>query len=144
MKRIVCYLHSTKNKELILVSKKDPRLDMYVEADFAGAYHKDHADEPASVFSRTGSLITYAGCPIYWPSKLQREVDLSSNKAEYIALSRSMHNLLAIQALFQEIYDHGFKLELPTLKVHCNVFEENVGVIESANAPKIHHKQNLV
>ena len=136
VKRIVRYLHGTQDKGLIL-DPKDPALVMYVDADFAGAYHKDHADEPASVFSRTGSIITYAGCPIYWMSKLQTEIALSSTEAEYIALSQSMRNLLPIQALFKEIHQRGFQLSLPTPEVRCTVFEDNAGAIELANAPKI-------
>jgi hypothetical protein len=136
VKRIVRYLAGTRTKGLILQPEK-ARLDMYVDADFAGAYAKEHADEPASVFSRTGSLITYAGCPLLWLSKLQTEITLSSTKAKYIALSQPMCNLLPIQALFQEIQDNGFELDLPKPTVHCTVFEDNVGAIELANAPKI-------
>ncbi len=139
VKAVMCilqYLYGTVDKGLIL-DPQDPRLDMYVDADFSGAYHKDHEDETTSLFSRTGSLITYAGCPIYWLSKLQMKVALSSMEADYIALLQSMHNLLPIQAVFQKINDHGFKLELPTPKVHCTVFEDNAGAIELSNAPKI-------
>ena len=48
-----------------------------------------------------------------------------------------MRNLLPIQALFQEIQGHGFELDLPKPMVHCTVFEDNIGAIELANAPKI-------
>ncbi len=48
-----------------------------------------------------------------------------------------MRNLLPIQALFKEIHDRGFDLELPTPEVHCTVFEDNAGAIELAVAPKI-------
>ena len=41
----------------------------------------------AAVLSRTGFVISYAGCPIYWASKLQTEIALSTTEAEYMALS---------------------------------------------------------
>ena len=110
---------------------------MYVDADFAGGYDKEHGVEPASVYSRTGFIIKYAGCPLMWQSKLQTEIALSTTEAEYIALSYAMRSLLPVQALFQEVQSHGFGLQLPTPKVHCTVFEDNAGCIELAVAPKI-------
>jgi hypothetical protein len=32
--------------------------------------------------SRMGYLITYAGCPMHWASKMQTETALSSNEAD--------------------------------------------------------------
>ncbi len=110
---------------------------MYVDADFAGGYDKEHGEEPASVYSRTGFIIKYAGCPLMWQSKLQTEIALSTTEAEYIALSYAMRSLLPVQALFQEVQSHGFDLQLPASKVHCTVFEDNAGCIELATAPKI-------
>ncbi len=40
-----------------------------------------------NVYLRTGYVIQYAGCPIYWQSKLQTEIALSTAEAKYIALS---------------------------------------------------------
>ncbi len=136
VKRIVRYLVGTRTQGLILDPSK-PQLDMYVDADFAGGYDKEHGEEPASVYSRTGFIIKYAGCPLMWQSKLQTEIALSTTEAEYIALSYAMRSLLPVQALFQEVQSHGFDLQLPASKVHCTVFEDNAGCIELATAPKI-------
>jgi hypothetical protein len=34
-----------------------------------------------------GYIITYAGCPMHWSSKMQTEIALLAIEAEYIALS---------------------------------------------------------
>ena len=62
-------------------------LECYVDADFAGGWKDGNHDSPESVFSRTGFVIMYAGCPITWGSKLQTEIALSTTESEYIALS---------------------------------------------------------
>lgn len=52
--------------------KHDFRLDMYVDVDFAGLWHRDFAELRDSALSRTGYIITYYGWPIHWASKLQK------------------------------------------------------------------------
>ena len=73
VKRIARYLHSTKDKGLVLCPS-DVNLHCYADADFAGNYVKENGDDPASVKSRSGFIILYGGCPIAWQSKLQTEV----------------------------------------------------------------------
>lgn len=43
-------------------------------------------DDPDTARSRTGYVITYAGCLLVWASKLQTDIAQSSTEAEYIAL----------------------------------------------------------
>ena len=50
----------------------------------------DDTDDADNVMSRTGFVIMYANCPIYWVSKLQTEIALSTAEAEYIALSQAL------------------------------------------------------
>jgi hypothetical protein len=65
----------------------DKGFDCCSDADFSGNYnHKTAADDPSTAKSRSGCVIFYAGCPIYWASKLQTEIALSSTKSEYISL----------------------------------------------------------
>jgi hypothetical protein len=40
-----------------------------------------------------GYIITYAGCPMHWSSKMQTEIALSTTEAEYIALSQAMREV---------------------------------------------------
>jgi hypothetical protein len=85
--RIIRYLLSTKEKGLILKPNTSLALDMYVDADFAGMWHKEYAELRENVLSRTGFVILFCGCPIMWCSKLQTEIALSTTESEYIALS---------------------------------------------------------
>jgi len=64
VKRIVRYLILTKDKGMILTPKNDFSLNMFVDADFAGTWHKEYAHLRDSVLSRTGFIITFCGCPI--------------------------------------------------------------------------------
>jgi len=87
--------------------KHDFHLDIYVEADFAGLWHRDYAKLREGALSRTGYVITYCGCPIHWASKLQSEIALSTTESEYIALSMATRELLPLQRLVSEIH-HSF------------------------------------
>ena len=66
----------------------------YVDADFAGGYCNETKDEPIAVYSRTGYVIFYLGCPVLWVSKLQAEISLSTVEAEYVVLSTAMRDLI--------------------------------------------------
>jgi hypothetical protein len=58
-----------------------------VDSDFAGGWDPEDAMNADNVYSQTEYVIQYAGCPMYWQSKLQTEIALSTAEAEYIALS---------------------------------------------------------
>ena len=62
-------------------------IDMYADADFAGLYNTEDKQDPVSVKSRDGILLTFGNVPILWSSKLQSEIALLTLEAEYIALS---------------------------------------------------------
>ena len=100
-------------------------LHCYADADFAGNYVKEHGNDPASVKSRSGFVILYAGCPIAWQSKLQTEVALSTTESEYISLSQATRTLLFLIELFKEIKAQGFDFVFPTSKVYATCFEDN-------------------
>ena len=69
--RIRQYLLSTKDKRMIY--RPDPKrgLEVFVDADFAGGWDPEDAENADNVSSRTGYVICYAGCPMFWQSKLQ-------------------------------------------------------------------------
>ena len=83
-------LKDTKTQGLILKPNQELHLDLYADADFAGLWKIEDADDPISVRSRTGYIVTLSGLPVSWSSKLQTEIATSTMMAEYVALSRGM------------------------------------------------------
>jgi hypothetical protein len=103
IKQIGRYLIGTKDKGMIIKPMTTIGIDTYPDADFAGLYGYEDNDDPVCVCSRTGYVITVAGCPIYWSSKLQTETATSTMEAEVIALSSCCRKLLPIIGLVDEI-----------------------------------------
>ena len=79
--RIGKYLLATKNRGIVYAPDRMKGLDVYVDADFAGGWDPMDANDASNVYSRTGFVIRYAGCPILWQSKLQTEIALSTAEA---------------------------------------------------------------
>jgi hypothetical protein len=137
VRRIVRYLQGTKDKRYILrPSSATCNLDCYVDADFAGTWDQETSDDLNSFKSRMGYVITFAGCPILWTSKLQTEVALSTTEAEYIAQSQAMWDLIPMQALLTEILLHT-KIPVGSTIAHSTIFEDNKGCVELVNAPRM-------
>jgi hypothetical protein len=137
VKRICRYLQGTREKGLIFNLEQEMKLDCYVDADFAGLWRYEDDQDPVCVKSRTGYVITLAGCPCLWVSKLQTEIALSTLEAEYIALSTTMRDLLPMRRMLHEI---GTKLKLPYVNqgmLHSTVFEDNNGALGLATSPKL-------
>ena len=135
VKRIVRYLKGTSDKGIILQPNPQEGIKCYVDADFAGGYSEDTKDDPISVYSRTGYVIFYYGCPVLWVSKMQSEINLSTVKAEYIALSTSMRDLIPFVDQVKELQEvFGEKQE--NVFLHCTLFEDNNGALELANSPR--------
>jgi histone deacetylase 1/2 len=132
VKCIIRYLKGTRDKGYIL--KPTGTIDCYVDADFAGAWTFNTSDDPSSVKSRTGYILTYSGCPILWSSKLQSEIALSTTEAEYIALSTSLCNLIPMRTILQEL-GPIFQISPKAAKTHSTVFEDNKGCIDLIAAP---------
>jgi hypothetical protein len=106
-----------------------------VDANFAGGWDPGDAMNADNVYSRTGYVIWYAGCPIYWQSKLQMEIALSMTEAEYIALSQALRVTLPMTSLMKEI-NVMFPLYLPSSRVIIKVREDNQSCIAIAQNPK--------
>ena len=137
VKRIIRYLIGTSDRGICFVPDLTQGLDCYVDADFAGLYGHEDEQDPTSVKSRTGFVLTLFGCPIIWQSKIQSDITLSSTAAEYVAFSMAMRELLPMRALLKEL---GERLKLPVITnslVRSTVFEDNQGCISLVNVPKM-------
>jgi hypothetical protein len=78
-----------KASSCILIPPSD--FEVHIDCDFAGNWvQKDAMIDPSTAKSRTGSVISYQGCPITWASKLQSEVGPSTTESEYVGLSESL------------------------------------------------------
>jgi len=77
------------------------------------------------VRSWTGYVLIFANCPLLWISKLQTEIAVSTMKAEYIALSQSMCDLLPMQYFIMEILTYS------------TIFEDNNSALVLASSPKM-------
>jgi hypothetical protein len=137
VKRIVRYLIDTADKGISFRPNLEQGLDCWVDADFAGLYGYEDDQDPVSVKSRTGFVLTLFGCPVLWSSKLQTDITLSSTAAEYVAFSMAMRELLPMRVLLQEL---STKMDLPVLKqslVRSTVFEDNQGCLSLVTVPKM-------
>jgi Reverse transcriptase (RNA-dependent DNA polymerase) len=101
LKRIGRYLVGTASRGLIIRPTTDFKVDCHVDADFAGIFNMEDANDPRSVRSRMGFMLTIGGVPILWQSKLQPLIALSTMEAEYIALSTALQSLLPLKAVLQ-------------------------------------------
>jgi len=108
IKQIGRFLYLTRDQGLILQLQPNHSLNAYANSDFAGQWQQAYSHLCYHVFSRTGYVLVYCGCPIFWMSKLQTEITLSTTKAEYQALSMGMHDLLPLRMLIHEIAASSF------------------------------------
>jgi hypothetical protein len=74
--RIGRYLLLTKERGMIYRPDSARGLEVFFDANIAGGWDPEDAENGDSVYSCTGFVICYAGCPIFWQSKLQREIAL--------------------------------------------------------------------
>lgn len=130
------YLAGTRENGLILKPDKSKGFDVFVDADFCGAWDPTESEDPDTVRSRSGYCITYAGCPIYWSSKLQTEITMSSTESEYIALSESLRSVIPMMRMVKEMKRFNISLSSEVPKIHCKVFEDNSGALEMATVHK--------
>ena len=72
------------------------KVDAYPDDDLAGIYGHENCNDTACAKSCTGFIILFADCPVLWISKFQTETDLSTKKAEMIALANCCRDLFPI------------------------------------------------
>jgi len=117
--RIGRYLLGTKDKGLIMRPNQEG-MECWVDTAHAFEWkNKTASNDPNTARSRMGYVITYAGCPMHWPSKMQTEIALSTTEAEFIALSQAMREVLPVIWLMEEARHQGIPVLNATL---CNLY----------------------
>ncbi len=138
VKYLCRYLLATKDKGMILKPDLSKSFEVHVDCDFAGNWVKEDAmNDPSTAKSRTGYIISYAGCPVVWASKLQTEVVLSTTESEYVGLSESLRMAIVMMNLLKEMKEHGVDIPSTTPTIYCKLFEDNAGAIHLAKSPKM-------
>ena len=137
VKKILRYLQGTKDRGLIFKPTNDWKVDCYVDADFCGLWGSEDPDDPIVTKSRTGYVITLAGCPLLWASKLQTETSVSTMMAEYVALSSAMRELLPLKRLVKTVAKVVTGSEQVQMNMKSDVFEDNNGALTVATLPRI-------
>jgi hypothetical protein len=139
IKRIGRYFQGCIDDGLVINTTGDLTLDLHVDADFAGNYNKEDVDDPKTLRSRTGFVITFGSVPVLWKSKVQTEIALSTMEAEYIALSTAMRSLIHLCALLLQI-DATVSLDLSSrVSTISTVFEDNQAckILATTNPPRL-------
>ena len=135
IKHIVRHLKGTRDKGLVMrPNTTNLHINLFADAEFSGLFTSEYKHEPISVKSRTGILLNFDEVPILQSSKLQLEIALSILKAEYIALSHGMTELVAAKGLLQELSQRmNFILDGMESNV-TYTWEDNIGTQNLTNS----------
>jgi hypothetical protein len=129
------YLTHTKDRGIVYEPDNSIGIECYVDADFVGGWNTTTTADADNVMSRTGFVITYINCPIYWASHLQTEIALSTAKAEYIAMSSALHGVIPLITLMKELHTI-FPVHIIKPNFFCKVHEDNQSTITMAKSDK--------
>lgn len=129
VKRIIRYLKGTANQGCIFKKPESLRLEMYVDADFAGLYGVEPVDLPISVKSRTGYVISISECYLMAKSQLQTCISTSTGEAEYVALSNALKTLIPIYNMLKEF----IKFIVVTNSISCNIIRSFPTLVHEDN-----------
>ena len=124
-------------KRLCYVVTNKLNFDLYCDADYAGLWTYEDDQDPVCVCSRTGYVMTLAGCPVHWSSKLQTEIATSTLEAEYIALAQGMREFVALWRFYVEMTLNFGIFDGSDSMIKSKIFEDNNGCIATATAPKL-------
>ena len=134
------YLLGNRDKGIII--KPDKHSEQFVcwaDAAFAGEWNQEYAQsDPTTAKSRSGYILTYAGVPLTWASKLQVEVALSTVESEYIALSQALQEVIFMMQVAEEAKEMKIPISCNAITtVKCKAFEDNIGALELSKCPKM-------
>ena len=124
-KRVLKYLKDTASAKLVYgeAEARNSTIELYCDADFGS----DNADRK----STSGILVTLFGDSIYWNTKKQPIVALSSAESEYISLSDGVREILGFKNLLKDMGVNTLESE-PV----C-VYEDNQSTIAMIKNPSM-------
>ena len=99
--------------------------------------------DPGTAKSQSGWIMFQAACPVIWASKLQSQVVRSTTKAEYIAMSMALCDVIPLMELIKEIRERNFNIINAQLYVYCKVFEDNSWAFELARIQDSAHVPSI-
>ena len=143
VERFVRYIKGTVTEGIHIKADSKVTLDAYCDTSFAGLWNAENAEDPILVKSRTGYVITLAGCPLTWKSKLQSLVAVSAMEAEYIALPHCMRELIPLRRLTMEV-GTAFGVPEGDPAIHSVMFEDNTGATALEKVPKMTPRSKLI
>jgi hypothetical protein len=114
---------------MVIAPMNDLKLDLWVDADFAGLWNAEDAQDPASVRSRSGFVATLGGVPVLWGSKLMTKIMLSTTEAEYCSACMAMKQFIPLRRMVKEILE-PFGLTRSDESEVSIVWEDNIGVLK--------------
>jgi hypothetical protein len=109
-------------------------INCYVDADFGGLFQVEPDTEPTSARSRTGYIIQLNGCPLIWKSTLQTQITISTQEAEYHALTTAMRVVIPMRLQLAQILRVVLpNPQEPPVVINSTFFEDNNGVTLATN-----------
>jgi hypothetical protein len=133
--RIGRYLLGTRENGIKYKIDLSKGLECYIDADFAGGWDQTDPHDASNLMLHTSFVIKYADCLIYWSSKLQTEIALSTAKAEYIAFSSVLREVIPLMMVMDEL-NKEFLLLMTAPQFFCKVREDNQSCNTMATSQK--------
>lgn len=127
LKRLLRYLKGTCDYQLLYRKADEDSIRAFVDSDFAN----DIVDRK----STTGFLIQVFGNTIFWNSKKQGIVSLSTCEAEYVAAAAA-----TVEVKFVRNILHEMQINVPR---PIKIFEDNVGSIHISKNPETKRSKNI-
>jgi hypothetical protein len=122
--QVLQYLKATQEYGLTYRHRGNETIVGYSDSDYGSCVETRR--------STTGYVFFLSGGAISWKSKLQPTVALSSTEAEYMALSATAQEAMALRYLSE---DFGIATDMPTL-----IYEDNKGAIAMSQNPTSYAK----
>ncbi len=137
---LVCYLKKTCNLGLKFKPNPKKGFECYWDVDFSGNWNE--ICTRGSQYHQVTKLMDHLLCRMPHLMGLQSSIQiaLSTTKAEYIAMSQALLDVILNMNLLQKMREQSFKVVCIQPYVYCKVFEDNTGALKLARLPKLCHR----